>query len=84
MRASFVSIYTWVRNTGALGDLVARIDRLATRSGGYRRAGPFLTLASLQYVLVMPIRFRSSLDSPLEEAVMSELVSETDLSGPLD
>ena len=24
-------------------DLVARIDRLATRSGGYRRAGPFLT-----------------------------------------
>jgi len=27
----------------ATRDLVARIDRLATRSGGYRRAGPFLT-----------------------------------------
>ena len=28
---------------GTTRDLVARIDRLATRSGGYRRAGPFLT-----------------------------------------
>jgi hypothetical protein len=67
-RRSMTNVF---RNCGAsFGHLVARIDRLAARSGGCRRAGPFLTPDSYRAIQSEP---RSPSPHPEAAAQSDEL-----------